>query len=126
MQKISKGALANFIPPNCAEIKLRAERRAGGILQESERKGLRRPEKTSHDVTLSDLSITKMQSSRWQAVARVLKRKTAPLYLLALRGEGVHSTRDANPHPVTIAIAITNALGDKVLAAERWKRLERY
>ena len=52
----------------CEEIKLRAERRAGEILGESERKGLGRPEKTSQDVTLSDLGITRVQPHRWQAV----------------------------------------------------------
>ena len=74
MQKISKGALANFIPPNCAEIKLRAERRAGGILAKTEKHPAGRPTRNrSHDVTnspkLADLGITRMQSHRWQAVA---------------------------------------------------------
>jgi len=31
-RKITKVSLAKFIPPSCAEIKLRAERRAGEIL----------------------------------------------------------------------------------------------
>ena len=52
-----------------AEIKLRAERRAGELIQEGERQGRGRPEKTSQDVTLSDLGITRMQSHRWQREA---------------------------------------------------------
>jgi N6-adenosine-specific RNA methylase IME4 len=56
-----------------AEIKLRAERRAGELIGEMPKaKGAAEPEwKTrSHDVTtLSDLGISKMQSSRFQAVA---------------------------------------------------------
>lgn len=58
----------------CAEIKLRAERKAGELLAES----TRQPGETdraimSHDVTLSpklsDIGISRKQSSRWQAVA---------------------------------------------------------
>ena len=37
-----------------AEIKLRAERRVGEIIQEGERQGRGHPEKTSRGVTLSD------------------------------------------------------------------------
>lgn len=55
----------------CAEIKLRAERRAGEMLGEMEKhKGGRPSENQSHDATsLSNLGITKSQSSRWQQVA---------------------------------------------------------
>lgn len=57
-----------------AEIKLRAERRAGELLGEMERQDQGRPAKTSHDVTFSppkldDLGISRMQSSRWQSIA---------------------------------------------------------
>lgn len=61
----------------CAELKLRAERRLGEELAKAEMHPAGRPaENRSHDVTdlpptLSDLGITRMQSSRWQAVARV-------------------------------------------------------
>src|SRR5262245_50743385 len=65
------------IAQEAAEIRLRAERKAGEILVETKERGERasaskgRPEKESHVVTLSDLDITKMQSSRWQAIASV-------------------------------------------------------
>ena len=58
-----------------AEIKIRAERRCGELLGEMDRADVGRPEKTSHAVTivspptLSDMGITRMQSSRWQAMA---------------------------------------------------------
>lgn len=61
----------------CAEIKLRAERRAGEILreQENQKPGEHWKKKRSHDATvtpkLSDLGITKSQSSRWQESAEV-------------------------------------------------------
>lgn len=63
-----------------AEIKLRAERRAGELIREGQEKGeiqgKGRPEKISHDVTFSpvhleDVGITPMQSSRWQSIASV-------------------------------------------------------
>ena len=69
---------------HAAEIKLRAERRAGELLTESretgQRLGVGRPEKTypadtfsdgpqAAPATLSDLGISRVQSSRWQAIA---------------------------------------------------------
>lgn len=59
----------------CAEIKLRADRRLGDMLAVMPRaeKGHPGPEKTSHDVTLNDLRISRKQSSRWQAVASLLE-----------------------------------------------------
>ena len=50
----------------CAEIKIRAERRAGELIPEQITVGTK-----SHDVTLSDLDISNKQSSRWQAIASV-------------------------------------------------------
>ena len=61
------------IQNRCAELKLRAERKAGILLSESTVKGGERHK--SHDGTyerrsvLEDLGISKMQSSRWQKVA---------------------------------------------------------
>ncbi len=57
-----------------AEIKLRAERRAGELLIQMAASGARedgpgRPEKTSQAATLKDLGITRDQSARWQAEA---------------------------------------------------------
>ncbi len=59
----------------CAEIKLRAERRAGELLREMEKHEGGNPN-LSQDVTgspptLSDLGIGRMQSSRWQAIADI-------------------------------------------------------
>jgi hypothetical protein len=59
----------------CAEIKIRAERRAGELLQELDKhKGGRPPENPSHDQrgfpsTLDDLGISYDQSSRYQTIA---------------------------------------------------------
>lgn len=61
-----------------AEIKLRAERRAGELLKDMDRQEVGRPEKNSNTAlpffdppTLDELGISKMQSSRFQAVASV-------------------------------------------------------
>jgi N6-adenosine-specific RNA methylase IME4 len=59
----------------CAEIKLRAERRAGAILSEMEKnKGARGKGVRFHDEsapTLADLGITQAQSHRWQKIAGI-------------------------------------------------------
>ena len=63
----------------CAEIKVRAERRGGEILETQKKNLGGKSEQESyrlHDVTgitpkLSDLGITKIQSSRWQAIAAI-------------------------------------------------------
>jgi len=64
-----------------AEIKIRAERKAGGLLIEMEENGERatqeaginRHSMASHDVTptLADLDVTRNESSRWQKIANV-------------------------------------------------------
>lgn len=57
-----------------AEIRLRAERKGGEMLVSSAETGERvmgRPEKVSDAPTLSDLGITREQSSDWQAVAAI-------------------------------------------------------
>ena len=51
---------------NCAEIKIRDERRVGELIPEKITVGTK-----SHDVTLSDLDISNKQSSRWQAMASI-------------------------------------------------------
>ena len=62
------------------EIRLRAERRAGELLRDTEKaKAGRPPKHRSHDTTelhrgsptLSDMGISKDQSSRWQLEATV-------------------------------------------------------
>lgn len=49
-----------------AEVKIRAERGGGELIPKAITKGTK-----SHDVTLSDLGLSKMDSSRWQAIARI-------------------------------------------------------
>ena len=62
----------------CAEIKLRAERRAGAILSEMEKnKGARGKGVHFHDEsapTLADLGISQAQSHRWQKMASIPPR----------------------------------------------------
>jgi len=64
----------------CVEVKLRAERRAGELLQETDKNGGGRLKKTSNTMlqvalpTLVELGLTRMQSSRWQAVANIPER----------------------------------------------------
>jgi len=57
----------------CAEIKLRAERKAGDVLAETEMDKGGRPKKNqSHRATsLKDLDINKSQSARWQQAASI-------------------------------------------------------
>ena len=57
-----------------AEIRLRAERKAGGLISSMEHMGRGGDRKSSNAMLLdqlSDLGITKMQSTRWQQLARV-------------------------------------------------------
>ena len=70
----------------CAEIKLRAERRLGEMLGETEKNPGGRPTKNlSHDTTginptLPEMGITRDQSSRWQSIAQ-LPEETFEEYL---------------------------------------------
>ena len=64
---------------NCAEIKIRAERRAGELLKESGRKkGETNKKIMCHDGTLSPtlktLGIEPKQSMRWQTIANIPER----------------------------------------------------
>ena len=58
----------------CAEIKIRAERKAGEILQETVQHGGDRKSKY-HDDTLipklNDMGVSRLQSSRWQQIASI-------------------------------------------------------
>jgi len=56
----------------CAEIKLRAERKAGEMLSEQTKwGGDRKSESRLQEETLNDLGINKIQSHRWQAIATI-------------------------------------------------------
>ena len=62
------------IQNRAAEIKLRAERRAGELLQEVDRErrgGDRRSKSQPATLKLDSLGINKSQSSRWQQIARI-------------------------------------------------------
>ncbi len=65
---------------NCAEIKIRAERRAGELLQETDKNSGGRPTKTRNTMlqvsgpTLLELGVTRIQSSRWQTIANIPER----------------------------------------------------
>lgn len=58
---------------SAAEIKIRAGRRGGELLKVMKDRGERTKSRKqeSHDVTLDDLGISKMQSSRWQTIAKI-------------------------------------------------------
>ena len=62
----------------CAEIKIRAERRAGELLKESVRHEGGRPEKHGHGVRVSHTippGISEKESQRWQKVASVPEKR---------------------------------------------------
>lgn len=68
----------------CAEIKIRAERKAGVLIEEQARKpGETDKEIMLHHATLwpklSDLGIERTQSHRWQAIASLSKMNEAEL-----------------------------------------------
>lgn len=72
MQEYARQAKDGDLIAWATDIRLRAERRAGQLLKEmaetGERQTAGRPEKRSHEVTISlaGIGVTKMQSSRWQ------------------------------------------------------------
>lgn len=72
----SQGSLV--MQNQCAEIKLRAERRLGVMLEETPLSAGGRPKNRSHDgtglPTLEELGVNKNQSSRWQHIASIPER----------------------------------------------------
>ena len=56
---------------SAAEIKLRAERKAGGMLCKMEKHPGGKPSNKSGYTMLPDLGITKIESHRWQSVAHL-------------------------------------------------------
>lgn len=73
VQAYARQAKDSRLITKATEIRMRAERRAGELLIEMASRN-ERPKgrkKESHVATLSDLNISKTQSSRWQRLARV-------------------------------------------------------
>ena len=71
-----KGAAkARGLAVDAAEIRLRAERKAGDLLREMRERGERADRGGNramlHDATLPDLGVTRSQASRWQEIAAV-------------------------------------------------------
>jgi hypothetical protein len=72
----------------CAEIKIRAERRAGELIPQQITHG---GDPKSHAVTLGDLGIHKNQSSRWQRIAG-LDAEACERYLAETKAGGKELT----------------------------------
>jgi hypothetical protein len=67
---------AQQLERQACEIRLRAERKAGQLLAQMDKlKG--RPEKASSTVTLSDVGVSRNQSSQWQRLAQISAAQTA-------------------------------------------------
>ena len=74
MQEYARQAKDGQIIEWATDIRLRAERKAGQLLKdmaESGERPINRPEKGSQPVTLYDLGVSKMQSSRWQRLGEL-------------------------------------------------------
>lgn len=78
----------------CAEIKIRAERKAGEMIPEQITIGTK-----LHDVTLSDLGIEKIQSHRWQIIASI-PEETFEEYIKEIKeaGYGFYSQKFPTAH----------------------------
>jgi hypothetical protein len=70
MQIYARQAKDGAMIEMATDIRLRAERKAGQLLAEMADKGERAargaPDPTSHEVTLTDLGVSRTQSHRWQ------------------------------------------------------------
>jgi hypothetical protein len=118
----------------CAEIKLRAERRAGELLREMEKHPGGNPN-LSHDTTgypptLEDLGISRDQSSRWQTIAS-LPEEIFETHIEETKAQGEELTsagvyREAVVHQSLVDhVPILNPLPDApvVRPMERWLAL---
>ena len=70
---VKAAKLTTAMSNRCAEIRIRAERKAGEMIKASGiNRGGNQLKAKSHDVTsLADLDISKIQSSRWQKIANI-------------------------------------------------------
>lgn len=117
----AKQALASLSAQNMlAEIKIRAERKAGKILKDIEKnKGGQPSQKNqSHDATssptLKDMGITKDQSSRWQMEAEVSDEEL----------EEIIEEANENEVPLTSAKVQKRAKENRETQAKRPKAIE--
>jgi hypothetical protein len=105
------------------EHRLRTQRRGGELLTESE---VHRGGAKSHDVTLADFGLDKMESSRWQSLARMPEEVFERYIAAAVEGSGVELTvsgalklarRPTAPRPVPKTV---ESASDQVLPLERF------
>jgi hypothetical protein len=96
----------------CAEIKIRAERRAGELLQEMDEREERHPgghfglHAATQKPTLADLGIDKTQSHRYQTIASLpapafeahIARSNCTVDRLRLHGTIITLARAEHPH----------------------------
>ena len=109
----------------CAAIKIRAERRAGEMLKDIEKnKGGRPSENRSHDATsLSDLGLTKSDSSRWQRLANIPENRFDDFIEMVLERTKELTSAEALRFAASIrrdnerSEAIKNGKGKKIEAA---------
>lgn len=93
---IASAQLGLAMQNHAAEVKLRAERRAGELLSRMQLVGGdRRSQRPSDGTTLNDLGITKHQSSRWQREAAVPEQAFEHL---------LRETRDSQQELTTVAL----------------------
>ena len=75
MQAYAQQALNRDSEITCAKIRIRAERKAGQMLNEQAKNGQRankgRPKMSSDTTLLSDIGVSRDQSSDWQKLASV-------------------------------------------------------
>jgi N6-adenosine-specific RNA methylase IME4 len=98
LQAYARQAKETRLIEDATEIRLRAERRAGGLLHEmKERKerdpgtgGDRKSRYRPYTVKLSELGVTKLQSSRWQQLFR-LEPEDFESYIVAARKRAAHA-----------------------------------
>ncbi len=94
-----------------AEVKLRAERRAGSLIAKLNLHGGDRREETSQErLTLSDIGVSKDQSSRWQLTATVPERTFEKF---------VEQTREENGEVTTAGLV---RLANELRAKQKRKR----
>jgi hypothetical protein len=106
-----------------AEIKLRAERRAGKILLDMDlKRGRPSEEKMSHDVTftpktLDELGVSRKESSRWQKIARDISDDAFEKY--------VAETKESEK-PITTegALRLANQAKGKPPEPQHWTLVE--